>query len=85
MLPSRIFLFGDHITRWDSVVDAGHLWYLEHVLLFSVVYALWKKLRPSVQGRDLRRPAPGALVTIAALLVVAILCGIVRIWSPIDR
>src|ERR1700690_2981446 len=29
MLPSRLFLFGDHITRWDDFFNAGHLWYLE--------------------------------------------------------
>ena len=59
MLPSRIFLFGDHFTRWDTVVDAGHLWYLEHVLLFSIVYALWKTLRGKRDvARHVRRPRP---------------------------
>jgi peptidoglycan/LPS O-acetylase OafA/YrhL len=28
MLPARIFLFGDSITRWDDYFNAGHLWYL---------------------------------------------------------
>src|SRR5208283_3067439 len=50
MLPSRLFVFGDHITRWDDYFNAGHLWYLEHVLLFSVVYAVWQKIRESSRG-----------------------------------
>ncbi len=93
MIPLRIFMFGEHITRWDDYVNAGHLWYLEHVLLFSVVYAVWQKVRVarsagsdvSRPGRDGARPAPGMLVTVGALLLVAAACGIVRIWSPIDR
>jgi glucan biosynthesis protein C len=91
MLPARIFLFGEHINGWGDLINAGHLWYLEHVLLFSVVYALWKKLRESSSKTALRpepradRPVPGVPVTIAAMLVVAAACGIVRIWSPIDR
>jgi glucan biosynthesis protein C len=89
MIPARVFLFGEHITRWDDYINAGHLWYLEHVLLFSVVYALWRKIRgtqpaPRV-GQEPERPAPGLGVTLAALLLVALGCGLVRIWSPIDR
>ncbi len=89
MIPVRIFLFGERITRWGDYFNAAHLWYLEHVLLFSVVYAVWRRLRdgkraPQTDG-NARRPVPGLLVTLAALLVVAAVCGIVRIWSPIDR
>ncbi|HVO37732.1 MAG TPA: acyltransferase family protein [Spirochaetia bacterium] len=89
MIPARIFLFGEHITRWDNWLNAGHLWYLEHVLLFSVVYALWQKIRAArgavPPGQDTRRPAPGILVTLPVLVLIAAACGIVRIWSPIDR
>jgi glucan biosynthesis protein C len=89
MLPARVFLFGEHITSWTDYFNAGHLWYLENVLLFSVVYAVWKKLRESSEARrpaqDEKKPAPRMAATIAALLVVAAVCGIVRIWSPIDR
>jgi peptidoglycan/LPS O-acetylase OafA/YrhL len=91
MLPVRLFLFGEHITRWDDYFNAGHLWYLENVLLFSVVYAIWRKVRETSRksaqrpDQDAKRPAPRLLVTVVALLLVAALCGIVRIWSPIDR
>ncbi|HTP58796.1 MAG TPA: acyltransferase family protein, partial [Spirochaetia bacterium] len=89
MLPARIFMFGEHIASWTDLFNAAHLWYLEHVLLFSVVYAAWQKTRgpkaAQLAGRDGRRNAPGLLLTAAALLVVAAACGVVRIWSPIDR
>ncbi len=91
MIPARIFVFGEHITSWDGYFNAGHLWYLEHVLLFSVVYALWRWIRErsrkarSNPAEEPRRRVPGLVVTVAALLAVAVLCGLVRIWSPIDR
>jgi len=88
-LSLRILLLGEHVTRWDDFLNAGHLWYLEHVLLFSAVYAVWRRFRkvknvpPASQSA--KRPAPGMVVTFAALLLVAVACGVVRIWSPIDR
>jgi fucose 4-O-acetylase-like acetyltransferase len=84
MLPARVFLFGEHIARWDDYFNAAHLWYLEHVLLFSVVYALWQKLRKTTPSIS-KRPAPRLPIILAALLLVAAACGIVRIWFPIDR
>jgi hypothetical protein len=93
MLPSRLFIFGDHVTRWDDYFNAGHLWYLEHVLLFSIVYALWRTVRGSKPrtlaqagaSRPAARSQPGLLVICAAMLVVAFVTAVVRIWSPIDR
>jgi glucan biosynthesis protein C len=84
MLPARLFLFHEHIARWDDWFNAAHLWYLEHVLLFSVVYALWHKLRGTTPVIS-KRPAPRLPIIVAALLVVTVACGIVRIWFPIDR
>ncbi len=88
MIPARIFVFGDHITRGDDVFNAAHLWYLEHVLLFSLVYAAWRKLRGDRakpgQARGRRREAPGVAVTLACAVGVAVLSGLVRLWSPID-
>jgi glucans biosynthesis protein C len=89
MLPARVFLFGEHIGRWDDILNAGHLWYLEHLLLFSILYVLWRRIRDGRNapqpGQDARRAAPGLPVTFAALLIVAAACGMVRLWSPIDR
>ena len=43
MIPARIFLFGERIASWIDLVNARHLWYLEHLLLFSLGYALWRE------------------------------------------
>jgi glucan biosynthesis protein C len=45
MIPLRIFLFGERISSWMDLLNAGHLWYLEHLLLFSLGYALWRTMR----------------------------------------
>ncbi len=91
MIPARLFLFHEHVARWDDYFDAAHLWYLEHVLLFSVVYALWQRTRkrppeaaPHARQNS-KRAAPRLPAILAALVLVAVACGIVRIWFPIDR
>ena len=86
MIPLRIFMFGEHISRWDQLVNTGHLWYIQHLLLFSLGYALWRWIRRNRPQRD-RSSAkvPGTLAILAFAIVLAAASAIVRIWSPIDR
>jgi len=64
----------------------GHLWYVEHLLIAGLCYALlrlvWK--RPPQTGPIEPRPLHYWAVVVFAL-VLAIASGIVRIWYPIDR
>jgi fucose 4-O-acetylase-like acetyltransferase len=86
MLPARIFLFGEEIARWQDVFNAAHLWYLEHLLLFSLLYALWRRIRGNRPLEDLSmRPLPRWPAYLAFALAVAVGSALVRIWSPIDR
>jgi len=86
MLPARIFLFGEKIARWQDVFNAAHLWYLEHLLLFSLLYALWRGIRGNRPLEDLSsRPLPRWPAYLAFALAVAVGSALVRIWSPIDR
>jgi peptidoglycan/LPS O-acetylase OafA/YrhL len=85
MLPARIFLFGEKIGRWQDAFSAGHLWYLEHLLLFSLLYALWRGLRGPSRGDLGARPLPRWPAWLAFALGVAFASALVRIWSPIDR
>jgi glucan biosynthesis protein C len=86
LIPLRIFLFGEKISSWAGVFDVGHLWYLEHLLLFSLGYALWRRLRPAHREADRSaQPLPKLPAIIALALVVAVASAAVRIWSPIDR
>ena len=61
MIPLRLFMFGVRFTSWTEVFNVDHLWYLEHLLLFSCCYALWRWLRRGVPivylwSRLLRQP-----------------------------
>jgi glucan biosynthesis protein C len=84
-------LSGQRITRWNDWFDAGHLWFLEHVLIFSVVYALWRKLSSSIRisggpSSNASPSKPPILMTILPfVLLVAVMSAAIRIWSPIDR
>ena len=86
MLLARIFLFGERIASWNDVFNAGHLWYLEHLLLFSLGYVLWRRLRGARGPADLgSRPLPRWPAYLTFTLAVAVCSAVVRIWSPIDR
>ncbi len=85
MLLARIFMFGEKIGSWLDVFNAGHLWYLEHLLLFSLLYALWRRLRRSSREELSSRPLPRWPAYLAFGLGVAVCSALVRIWSPIDR
>jgi len=88
MLPVRILMFQERITSWGQVIDLGHLWYIEHLLLFSLVYALWRHLRKGRGdvGQSQTAATPGHLAILGSGLVVALVTIVVRyFWFPIDR
>jgi multidrug transporter EmrE-like cation transporter len=62
------------------------MWFVEHLLLFSAAYALWRALRrrqaePDEHGRK----APHYLSIVAFALGLAVVSAVVRIWYPIDK
>jgi len=82
--------FGPKPADWSGPSwperNFGHLWYVEHLLLFSIVYAAWRKLRPyrpAASDAGGQVPDTGQILAFALLLVLA--SAIVRIWYPIDR
>ena len=60
----------------------GHLWFLEHLLLYGLLYALWRKLRPR------RGPAGGPPPSNTAIALYAVCLGVVswavRLWCPLN-
>jgi glucans biosynthesis protein C len=81
-VPFQVFV--QKIPAWP--VDVGHLWFIEHLLIFSLVYAFWRVL--TKDRRLAERPAlnpPGVLPILGLALVIAVASGIVREWYPIDR
>jgi surface polysaccharide O-acyltransferase-like enzyme len=67
-------------------INVAHLWFVEHLLLFSGVYALWRIVRnaPPDPNRHLAAP-PGYVMIVLFALALAVVTAVVRTWFPIDR
>jgi len=66
-------------------IGGGPLWFIEALLVFSALYALWRLLVPSRLDRpasEARFPGDGAIALFALLLALA--SFIVRLWFPSD-
>jgi surface polysaccharide O-acyltransferase-like enzyme len=68
--------------------NALHLWFVQHLLIYSLCYA---GIRVYLDRRSLRKPRemkqasiPGTAVIILFALALAIVSATVRIWFPID-
>ena len=67
-------------------IDVGHLWFLEHLLIFSTGYVLLQMLRGNrIRPGQNQAGIPGYLPILGVALVLAVVTGVVRIWYPIDR
>ena len=84
MLPLQIFVF-DPGAPWPGF-DVGHLWFLDHLLIFSGGYALWVALRRNrPAAAEGKASPPGYLPILGLALALAVVSAVVRIWFPIDR
>ncbi len=69
--------------RWPAF-NFGHLWFLEHLLIYAVLYAAVRMIMPPDDGRLWPSPPSHlAIATYAVLLAAATF--IVRIWYPQNR
>lgn len=70
---------------WPEM-NFGHLWYVEHLLIFSVCYALLRLVwRRSPQASRAPTRPPGHVRIVAFALALALASAIIRRWYPIDR
>jgi fucose 4-O-acetylase-like acetyltransferase len=88
MIPLQILVFvppgSSRGSAWP--IDVGHLWFLEHLLIFSAVYALWRMIRPAQTPAVVGNAnPPGYLAVLLSALAVAVASAVVRNWFPIDR
>ncbi|MCP4250989.1 MAG: acyltransferase family protein, partial [bacterium] len=81
--------FGEFVR---SLYDSGwlnaylHLWFLGHLVLYSVGYMLWRSLVD--RGRDRSRrpwPLPGYAAVVLFVVGLALATWLVRGWYPIDE
>lgn len=70
--------------RYEAVIGSGPLWFVETLLIFSVLYVAWRLAtgsRPSPSTVDARFPGNGVIALFALLLAVASFG--VRLWRPV--
>jgi len=81
--PFWDFLTGNYFKN-EAVFGAGPLWFIETLLIFSVVYVLWRLLarpRPAEPAVEARFPSNAAIALFALLLGVA--GFLIRLWRPV--
>jgi glucans biosynthesis protein C len=87
MIPLQVFVFKVQPTgsSWPEI-NVGYLWFIEHLLIFSAGYALWRiiwKGRPEKSQQQAKLPGYRSILVFALLLAAT--SAVVRIWYPIDR
>jgi fucose 4-O-acetylase-like acetyltransferase len=63
----------------------AHLWFLGHLMVYSLSYAAYRQVRASRPVRTTTRPFPGSLAITGYVAALAIVSTIVRIWFPMDK
>jgi glucans biosynthesis protein C len=70
--------------RWPEL-NLGHLWFLEHLLIYALIYALWRRFAPVFKGVPTRAAPPGNLAIVGYAVVLTIATVGIRHWYPINR
>ncbi len=61
-----------------------HLWFLGHLLLYSVVYVVWAR-RAGSPGRARMLPPPSHTVILVFAAALILVTWVVRWWFPVDH
>ncbi len=72
---------------WPDI-NFGHLWFVQHLLVYAVVYALWRLLwrRPATPGPvQSVGEAPGDLAILGYAVALTLVTLLVRSRYPIDK
>jgi peptidoglycan/LPS O-acetylase OafA/YrhL len=75
--------FPGEYFRQEPLIGAGPLWFVETLLILSIVYVLWRRLappRPTSPAVETRLPGNGSIALFALLLGLA--GFLVRLWHP---
>jgi glucan biosynthesis protein C len=89
MIVLQVFLFGPLETGELGAVwpiDVIHFWFVQHLLLYSLGYAVWRWWRRNAVPRSVRlMNPPGYGVVLLFAIVLALATAIVRTWYDIDQ
>jgi glucan biosynthesis protein C len=64
-------------------MNVGHLWFLQHLLIYAMIYALWLRFAPIPTAPALFAP-PGNTAIAAYALTLGVVTAIIRHWYPIN-
>jgi len=88
-LTRDFFALGPKPDFWPArehwpAFNFGHLWFLEHLLVYALLYAALRALAPQDSGKAWGAP-PSHLAIACYALLLAAATFVVRIWYPQDR
>ncbi len=69
---------------WPDMQFA-HLWFVEHLLVYGLLYAGWRALRRGAPVAQTESEPPGHGAILLYVLALTAVNAVVRIWYPIDR
>lgn len=84
--PRSFWQFVSYLYPGQIPFLFAHLWFVAHLLVYAVGYALWRQLTRRARLADAAQmplPTQRGLLTYALLL--AVITAFVRTWYPIDR
>jgi len=80
--PFWSFITGDYLKN-EAVFGAGPLWFIETLLIFSLVYVLWRLLaRPRPAEPAVETGFPGSVSIALFALLLGVAGFLVRLWLP---
>jgi glucan biosynthesis protein C len=78
----------DFIAQYAAYIrnlDVGPLWFIEFLLMLSIVYVVWRTLTKRMGGCfKISQKIPGNLTTVIFVLIMGLATFIVRIWLPVN-
>ncbi|WP_020577725.1 acyltransferase family protein [Actinopolymorpha alba] len=89
----NIFLgFGEKPAGWTGPtwpdLQFGHLWFIQHLLLYCLLYAGWRVLSKRVRGQrraPVERRPPSNWAVLALVVFVGLLTAVIRVFYPVDE
>ena len=69
--------------RWPQV-SFGHLWFLQHLLVYALLYMVWRLFVPSDRLQAFRPAPPSNWMIFAYAVALAGASMLIRIWYPIN-
>ncbi|MBM3300851.1 MAG: acyltransferase family protein, partial [Deltaproteobacteria bacterium] len=70
---------------WPDM-QLGHLWFVQHLLIFALCYSVWRLIRGPLPGVDREAERlPENLKIIVFILALTAVTFVVRIWYPIYK